>query len=117
MPSIIRHSDNGKTLTLSVGDLFSIELEENPTTGYLWTIYEIDEAVVRSLGSRFLSSHSGLPSKVGAGGIVILDFLANLPGTTSIRLKRERKGRSTDRERETFAIMVNVKKKEEKISA
>gem|GEM_PF-1954367 len=36
--NIYTGSDNGKTITMNTGDVFTVKLAENPTTGYSWNM-------------------------------------------------------------------------------
>ncbi|MGR5897417.1 protease inhibitor I42 family protein [Bacillus cereus] len=38
---ILTQKDQGKAISLPIGQLFSIQLIENPTTGYRWTVCNI----------------------------------------------------------------------------
>src|SRR5438105_2493200 len=57
-----QEKDNGKTVSIPVGKRFTIELTENPTTGYEWSEPTFDEMCL-SLESDEYSSKS-----VGIGG-------------------------------------------------
>jgi inhibitor of cysteine peptidase len=75
--------DAGKSVTLSAGARFFIELEENPTTGYKWSSPEFDEKVLA------LSSDEYTPAEgaaIGGGGMRKFEFVARTAGRTVIRL-------------------------------
>src|ERR1700692_3571718 len=68
-PSSFRAKDNGKTVEIPVGARFCIELEENPTTGYKWSVPAFDEKCL------VLKSDQYPPSKgTGIGRVGILKF-------------------------------------------
>lgn len=85
----LSQADNSKLITLSQGDILSIELPENPTTGFRW---EIDQAADRSEqaidiitleSSRFVSAGGGS----GGGGDRTFILKAARAGTAQIVLK------------------------------
>ncbi len=68
-PRMVTEDDSGSTLSLAVGDEFTILLEENPTTGYSWELKF-------GAGLRVLSDAYEAPSpspspgpRLGAGGV------------------------------------------------
>jgi len=67
------------------GQSFTVTLDANPTTGYMWQFAaRLDEAVVKLVGSEFKQSDGKL---VGAGGKQIWTFKAVGKGNTKISLK------------------------------
>lgn len=42
--------DHGSRVRLGVGDTLEITLESKPSTGYSWTIFEIDQAIIKPAG-------------------------------------------------------------------
>lgn len=87
----LRESDNGKTVTLSVGQHLRIELNSNQSTPYRWVVQAApDAAVLTPAGeSTYLPSRS---DKIGAPGHEVFEFQAVAPGTTTIVLAYERLG-------------------------
>lgn len=70
---ILTQKDQGKVIPLPIGQLFSIQLIENPTTGYRWTICNISG--VHLLAETF-HSNSISEGTIGHGGIRIFQFQA-----------------------------------------
>ncbi|MBR6409287.1 MAG: protease inhibitor I42 family protein [Alphaproteobacteria bacterium] len=64
---VLYQGDSGKTLTLAVGQEFSIKLPENPSTGYRWEIQTNPQSqmVVANVSDQYAPSKSNL---IGAGG-------------------------------------------------
>ena len=58
--------DNGALVQVRRGTKITIELNENPTTGYRWMISSIDEVFLAPEGDAFLS---GDPKSPGTGGL------------------------------------------------
>ena len=65
---VLYSSDSGKTFTYSVGEQFSIQLPENPTTGYSWRFKTVPESqlVITPMSDYFEESKT---NRVGAGGV------------------------------------------------
>ncbi|MCP4268037.1 MAG: protease inhibitor I42 family protein [Candidatus Brocadiaceae bacterium] len=69
----------------TVGAVFDIELNANPTTGYEWQIH-IDKNLVQLINRCYEISDTG----IGAGGIERFAFEALKPGKTLIRMESGR---------------------------
>ncbi|MBS1839966.1 MAG: protease inhibitor I42 family protein [Acidobacteria bacterium] len=80
----IEPKDFGKTIELSVDDTITLELLENPTTGFRWQISP--DALVKC-GDQFV-----LPTAVaaGQGGLRVLQFRATSRGTGVLKLQLSR---------------------------
>jgi inhibitor of cysteine peptidase len=101
---ILDGSDNGKTITVSLGERLMVVLESNPTTGYSWNLATLDTGVLSSDG------HSYKPNRVpagvtGSGGIDRWFFTTESAGATTLRL--EYRGPSDD-VAEVFEVTVIV---------
>jgi len=84
-------SDDGKTFALSLGGDFVVELDENPTTGYLWAIDSMDMDRLGFVRSSFrpgagVGSHPGAVA-IGGGGQRVLLFQAKAIGEAHLGLK------------------------------
>ncbi len=104
MPEIVLGaSDNGRSVSASVGDAVVIKLPENPTTGYRWSAVAAVEGAVTVERDEFL-----LPSGagVGGGGVHAFTWRAQRPGTGPIEfvLQRAREGQPTQRFRVTVVV-------------
>lgn len=73
-----------KLIGVEVGEAFTISLESNPSTGYVWEP-EFDPEFLKLVDSRFVSepTEDG-PPIVGAPGIQTFDFLALKQGQTRV---------------------------------
>jgi inhibitor of cysteine peptidase len=80
----LTEADNGKTVTVDVGQEFDVTLEGNPTTGYTWAVAEpTDEQIVRQTGEiEFVPESKAL----GAGGVQIIRFEVVGAGQTTLKL-------------------------------
>ena len=61
-------ADNGKQITVKSGDLVTLALVSNPTTGYSWQVMEIDNAILVQDGEPEYKQSAGSEGLVGAGG-------------------------------------------------
>jgi inhibitor of cysteine peptidase len=105
--AIVR-GDRGKTFEVSQGDVISLRLEENPTTGYQWEIDALDEQVVDLQDSNYLM----IPGMgVGGGGMRTFTFKARSPGTAQVRLKLRREWESNDAAIDRFEVTLQVRGK------
>ena len=71
------------------GDTFFIALEENPTTGYMWTATVSDDSVVKPGGDQYNEEGSD-KDLVGAPGTHSYTFEALAKGTATITFVYER---------------------------
>ena len=71
--SQITKAENGKQVSIKAGTDFSLVLDGNPTTGYIWQIKSIDTSSVSQNGNYEYKSSSGL---MGAPGKFTFKFKA-----------------------------------------
>ena len=77
-------SDNGKTIKVKAGLLIVVELEGNPSTGYIWEAKDLDGRILQQVGeAKFKSVNPGL---VGAGGTLTLTFKTLMAGKINLTL-------------------------------
>lgn len=77
---------NGKQITLKQGQALSIQLESNITTGYSWTIDNVDEAVLKSQGEpEYVEAQPG-KQLTGGGGWQTFHFQPGKTGQTNLKL-------------------------------
>jgi inhibitor of cysteine peptidase len=79
-------ADNGKQITVKSGDVVTVTLESNPTTGYSWQVIEIDNAILLQDGDPEYKQSPGSESLVGAGGTETFRFKAVGTGETTLGL-------------------------------
>ena len=63
---VFREKDNGALVEVTLGSKVTVELEENPTTGYQWRIDSVDEVFLVPEGDAFLV---GEQMGLGAAGV------------------------------------------------
>ena len=77
--NVFTEDNNGTTVELVTGDTFQIKLNENPTTGYQWTLETTSGLEIMS--DNFLPPAPGL---IGAGGIHEWDIKTTASGTQQV---------------------------------
>ncbi|OQY36350.1 MAG: hypothetical protein B6243_03410 [Anaerolineaceae bacterium 4572_5.2] len=98
--------DAGKKIELTVGEKMLVTLDSNPTTGFVWEIAEIDEAVLLQQGEAKYSSEE--TSLVGSGGVEAFTFEAVGAGKTALQLIYHRPWEEDVEPVEVFSVTVVV---------
>jgi inhibitor of cysteine peptidase len=101
----LTQADKGKSITVHTGDEISINLTENPTTGYRWTIDQTGPTVLASQNPTFSSAPSGA---IGSGGIRTFTFIAKQPGTVRLQLRLWRRWQGDSSIIDRYDITVQV---------
>lgn len=98
--------DNGRQVTLPVGESLVISLPGNPTTGFTWEVKDLDATILEQVGeTQFDSSNPGL---VGAGGTLTLTYKAIQAGSTTLTLVYHRPWESDVEPLQTYTVQVTV---------
>lgn len=105
---IFTHEHNGKEFKIALGERFKVELTENPTTGYLWTVSESISPNITLIDSKF-SLPGEEPHMVGQVGLRIFIFKAIKPGTAILDLGLRRPWEKEDKYEDTFSIKLSIK--------
>jgi predicted secreted protein len=83
----VDEQDDGGQVELEQGQILVVTLESNPTTGYSWQQAENQPPILEQIGdAEFISSQTGGPPIVGAGGWEIFRFKAISPGQMTLKL-------------------------------
>ncbi len=106
-PARFSGADNGRTVTLHVGDRFTVALKENSTTGYSWKVVSSGEPAVKQVGQPTFKTDSSLH---GAGGTVTYRFRAAAEGTGALELVYVRPWQKDAAPEATFKLTVVVAK-------
>ncbi len=84
---ILSNADNGKTITVKPGQTIKLQLNENPTTGYRWSMAPFNTQRLQLTDDRFdLPKSSGM----GGGGQRLLTFQATQVGQVNLNLNNKR---------------------------
>lgn len=100
---VITEEDNGTTLGLDTGNTFTIQLDENPTTGYQWSLETTDGLEIT--GDNYLPPDTDL---VGAGGVHEWDIEATGSGTQKITAVYSRSWENLTGSEQRFELTVEV---------
>ena len=103
--SIFNGKNNGASVKVQRGAKITIELQENPTTGYRWTISSIDEVLLEREGDEFLPPDQATP---GAGGQHRFFFRAKGASSTALILISKRAWQRDDQAIGTFKLRVRI---------
>jgi inhibitor of cysteine peptidase len=104
---VFSEKDNGAFVEVSRGSKVTVELEENPTTGYRWTVNSIDEVFLVPEGDAFLT---GAQMGLGAGGVRRFFFRAKGTGCTSLSLINKRPWQSDHEPAGSFKLAIQISK-------
>ena len=102
---IFSEKDNGASVEVQRGAKVTIELNENPTTGYRWTISSIDEVFLEPKGDEFLPPDQTTP---GAGGLRRFFFRAKSAGSTALSLINKRAWQRDDQAVGAFRLIICI---------
>lgn len=103
---VLNESDNGKKLTVDVGQEWAVSLRGNPTTGFGWEAAALEGVLFVQVGETDFRSDS--PGRPGAGGIQTLTFRALKPGRAVLTLVYRRPWETNIAPLETFRIEVTI---------
>jgi inhibitor of cysteine peptidase len=103
----LTQADNSKSVEARPGDLIIIRLPENPTTGFRWTVDNVDPLCVEAQGSSFSPGRDGA---VGGGGERTFSFqVKGEGGTGNIGLKLRREWETDASPVERYSVTVKVR--------
>jgi len=102
----LTRADHGKSIEVQVGDLITVSLDENPTTGFRWAIDKSDDDVVALQSSEYAAA-SG--SRMGGGGQRVVTFEARKAGVAVIHLKLWREWEGDQSITQRFAVTLRVR--------
>lgn len=98
-------ADNGRTIVVPKGARLVLTLEENPTTGYQWSVGEYNGPVLKLVDSSF-SAAAG--ESLGRGGSRSFLFMAKQEGKERLALRQIRPWDADDVLETKFTIDVVV---------
>jgi inhibitor of cysteine peptidase len=102
---ICGEEDNGALVQVRGGAKITIELNENPTTGYRWMISSIDEVFLVPADDAFLPCNQKSP---GAGGLHRFFFCAKSAGSTVLTLINKRPWQRDNQAVGTFKLAIRI---------
>lgn len=100
-------ADGGKTVRAAVGNLVTITLQSNPSTGYNWELRDFDYGVADFYKSETVAADSG-NVLFGAPSKTVVTLQAVKPGTQDIKLVYRRLWEPPDQVAQTFEFRLAV---------
>jgi len=104
---IFTSQHNGREFRIHVGETFQVILPENPTTGYIWTVYKSGLPNIRLMSKTFSSPREEL-RVVGRGGTRIFTFKAVKVGTAELILRLRRPWEGDSKFIDSFLIKMKI---------
>lgn len=101
--NVFTEDNNGSTVELATGDTFQVKLNENPTTGYQWSLETTGGLEI--MNDNYLPPATGL---VGAGGIHEWDIKATASGTQQVTAVYSRSWENLTGSEQRFVLTVEV---------
>lgn len=104
-------SKNGSSLNAEVGDSITLELEGNPTTGFLWVFAApYDEEILIMTGESYSKPDEGKDGakRMGAPTTKTMTFKAVGPGRTGLKLEYRRPWEKGIAPAKVFECLVSV---------
>ena len=101
----VTKEQNGRVVTVKVGDSISVQLPENPTTGYAWALDSIDPKLLEARAPAYHPAGAG----PGTGGVKTWALSARAAGRTRLELKRWRHWEGDKSIVERFAVTLDIK--------
>lgn len=77
----VTDTDNEQRVNLEVGDVVRVNLEGNPTTGYMWEMLSPESPMLSVIEKTFDSSSD----RCGAGGVFLFTFRADMVGQSELQ--------------------------------
>jgi len=103
--TILTEEDNGQTITVAAGSEIVIKLEGNITTGYSWSVQDLDAQYLQQQGEEEYKSESDL---IGAGGVSTFTFKAMQSGQTTLKMIYSRPFEKDTPPEKVFEISVDI---------
>jgi inhibitor of cysteine peptidase len=101
---LLSEVDHGTSVCVRISEEVVLELQENPTTGYRWTIETSGEAL-RQLAPTYAPAPN---AEIGGGGKRTVRFIAVRAGTSEIRAVLRRSWEQQDGSLSTYAVKIKV---------
>jgi inhibitor of cysteine peptidase len=96
-------ADNGRVIQIKTGEVVTLGLSENPTTGYRWSMTQLDANLLDLYGDSYQSESP----YAGGAGTHTYEFRALASGTTEVALSLQRVWETTILQRYTFTLEID----------
>ena len=104
--AIVTDKENGKSISLQVGQRLLVKLERNPSTGYEWSVGKTDEKLLAPDGETAFDVADA--NAEGAPAIQTLFFKAKSIGKVALELKYTRPWEKDKAPEKVYKITVNI---------
>jgi inhibitor of cysteine peptidase len=102
----VKQEDNGKTIHAKIGQSVEIVLSGNPTTGYSWTVSDIEGKALKQAGKVVYKA--GEPQKPGSGGTFSAHLDAVTSGNSNVKMIYVRPWEKSAQPARMFSVSVEV---------
>jgi len=109
-PLTVTADDNGKSLTVKVGQEVVVLLKGNPTTGYTWLLAGIEGPSVALDGKVQYKENPHPEGMVGVPGMFQAKFKAFQPGKSTVKMEYRRPWEKNQKPIKTFEVSLSVEK-------
>ncbi|MFO7907867.1 MAG: protease inhibitor I42 family protein [Planctomycetota bacterium] len=106
-PLRLGESDDQAEVTVVAGQKLMIRLESNPTTGFRWSVSDVDQNILRVIDQKYEPAEED-SGKLGSGGHTTFTFQAKGTGETGLELEYSRPWEGAKKRQRTFSLTVNV---------
>lgn len=103
---VYSEAHNGRTIRLHAGEVFTVTLPANPTTGYVWELQSVDTAVLATSSQVLYTPKEG--GALGGGGTAAFTFRAIAPGRATVQMNYARPWEKGAAPARTFVLGVEV---------
>ena len=103
-PVTVGADQNGGSVEVQAGGKLFVDLPGNPTTGYIWQVTNVDDALLNPTDYAF-QPDSDL---TGAGGVEHFEFDAVAPGEVKLELAQSRPWETDAEPSATFSVTVTI---------
>jgi inhibitor of cysteine peptidase len=105
---ILTEKDSGRTITLNRKDTLKITLKANNTTGYQWSVSDIDTTILKKIDSKY-TPLTVSNNVVGSGGKFSISFTPLKKGQSLLELIYHRSFEKNTQPEKKFNLIVIAK--------
>ncbi len=106
--AVVSLEEPGKLCAVRRGDSITLELSENPSTGYLWQMTASDATILEIVQDEYVAPDNGDSPLLGAAGTHRYRFRAAKAGTATLTLVLCRAWEGIDNAAETRVYTIKV---------
>jgi len=99
---ILTEQDRGRLIDVKLDDVVTVQLKENPTTGYRWS-------VETAQGLEQVRDHMEAGGAIGSEGVRVFQFRTTRVGSSELRMKKLREWEGEGSVIDRFNVRLIVK--------